>query len=71
MYYFYNSPKIPHNFHDIHYYIVNLWKFYVHSTIRYWHYAKFATRRWIKIWALKHNDRKAQLKVQYPANLVS
>ena len=29
-----------------------IWKFCVHSIIRYWHHAKFTTGRWIAIWAL-------------------
>ena len=41
---FNTSPKIPHNFQGIHHYIVNLWKGYVYSIIRYWHHTKGRVR---------------------------
>ena len=52
MNFFYPFPKISHNFKDIHNQVPNLWKFRVHSVIRYWHHAKFAIGRWITIWVL-------------------
>ena len=32
------SPNISHSFQDIHQYMTNLWKFCVHSIMRYQHY---------------------------------
>ena len=63
--FFNNSPKISHNFHGIHHYIVNLWTFCVYSIIRYWQHAKFATGCRITMWAPKQNGRKVWLKEQH------
>ena len=35
-------PKISHSFQGIQHYMVNLWKYCVYSTVRYWYHAKFA-----------------------------
>ena len=59
------SPKMSHNFQGIQHYMVNLWKYYVYSKVRYWYHAKFTMGSRKTIWVYNQSGRQVWLKVQY------
>ena len=52
------SPNISHTFQGIQQSIVNLWKYYMYSIVRYWYNAKFAMGRRKTIWVAGRCDSR-------------